>query len=298
MLFKSAGTGQITLGKKRRGQVSHQGQGVGVLVAQHAAAHGQCLLFKSAGTGQITLGVKRSGQVVHRGQGVGVFVAQHAAAHGQHLPLESAGAGQITLGEKRPGQVVHRAQGVAMLVAEVVAVDRERALEDAARRGIDAEAVLKIAAAAVQQQAEAAAVDRDVRTQRVELQHVRQEDRVARPVLRELGLRRQCAVEQRQQHARVGRRVGAQAMTRHLLRQTMELKRRRVWPGCSARRDVRRRKVEAFDQPVAAQCRDRLLPGERLAHGAGKSVGQAALRLLAEQEFRHRFGRAEREQTQ
>jgi hypothetical protein len=70
---------------KKRSQVLHRGQGVGMLVAEHAAKTGHSTVVELAGTFKVAEDSTSPGEMAHRYQGVGVVVAEHLLAAGQGL---------------------------------------------------------------------------------------------------------------------------------------------------------------------------------------------------------------------
>src|ERR1039457_6995959 len=65
------------------GEVAGGGEGVRVVITQHAAAPGQGVLVQFPRRPWVTQRAQAAGEVAGGGKGVGVVVTQHAAAPGQ-----------------------------------------------------------------------------------------------------------------------------------------------------------------------------------------------------------------------
>ena len=100
------------------GQAGGGGQGVGVVVAQDAAAAVEGVVVQVAGGLDLAERAQVGGQVVGGVQGVGVVVAQDAAAAVEGVVVQVAGGLDLAERAQVVGQVVGGVQGVGVVLAQ------------------------------------------------------------------------------------------------------------------------------------------------------------------------------------
>jgi DNA-binding SARP family transcriptional activator len=100
------------------GQVGGGGEGVGVVVAQDAAAAVEGVVVQVVGGLHLAQRAQIDGQVGGRVQGVGVVLAQDAAAAGQGFVVQVAGGLHLAQRAQIVGQVVGGVQGVGVVLAQ------------------------------------------------------------------------------------------------------------------------------------------------------------------------------------
>jgi len=100
-----------------RGEIS----GVGVIVAEDAAATRKSVLGQHPRSVQIAQRDQVNGEAVGRAGGVVVVVAQNAPPPHQRVLVQAPGGLRIAKVVRVPGEAVSRSQGVGMIVAESAA---------------------------------------------------------------------------------------------------------------------------------------------------------------------------------
>ena len=93
LLLKRAGLLQLALLEASHTQIAQSGEGMGLLLPQHAREHRPQAFEQGQGCGNITLPQPRVGQVVYANERLGVFGAQHRAGQRHGLLFHGQGRG-------------------------------------------------------------------------------------------------------------------------------------------------------------------------------------------------------------